>query len=393
MTAPVPTRHAPMGLGRPTLEGNELDYIRQAVEAGHISCGGPFADRCRRLLSDELGAADVVLTTSCTDALEMSAMLLDLGPGDTVIVPSFTFVSTALAFARTGAKLLFCDIEPVTLGLDPQHLAELLAEPTVRAVVAVHYAGIGADLDGITEVLAHRPEVTLVEDNAHGLFGTHGGRPLGSVGRHSTLSFHETKNFVCGEGGALVLNDEADIERAWVLHDKGTNRRAFRQGEVDRYTWVDNGSSFGLAEVLAAYLYAQLERREDILASRRRAHQGYLDRLAPHARRLGLSLPTVPYDRTPAYHMFHVLLPDRRRRDAVLADLRSQEITTAFHYVPLHRSDGARQHILDTTECPVTDDVAGRLLRLPFHNRLGDADLDRVVDAFVAAVEAADLPA
>ena len=246
-----------------SVEGRELDYVQEVVRGGHLSSGGAFAQRTAELLAADSGAAEVLMTTSCTAALELSAMLMDLQEGDTVIVPSFTFTSTGLAYARQGAGLLFCDIEPDTLGLDPAHLATLLDEH-VRAVVIVHYAGVACDVQGIRDVLADWPEVQLVEDNAHGLFGTWRGEPLGSLGRFATLSFHETKNFVCGEGGALLLNDPQDVDRARVLYDKGTNRHAFMLGQVDKYTWKDTGSSFGLSDVLAAYLLGQLEQRDAV---------------------------------------------------------------------------------------------------------------------------------
>lgn len=370
---------------RPTLEGDELAFIRQAVENGHTSSSGPFSRKATELLVGALGAADVLLTTSCTAALEMSGLLLDLEPGDTVIVPSFTFVTSALAYVRAGARLRFADIEPDTLGIDPASVVELL-DDSVRAVVAVHYAGIGCDVAGLREVLADRPDVVLIEDNAHGLFGAYRGQPLGTFGRFSTLSFHETKNFVCGEGGALVLNDPADVERAHVLHDKGTDRRAFELGQVDKYSWKDTGSSFGLSDILAAYLLGQLERRDAILAKRRRVFERYEEALAPLAADLGFRTPTVPADRDPAWHMYYVLLPDRATRDHVIRSLRSQDIHPTFHYVPLHSSEGGRRFAAHDAACPVTDDVSGRLVRLPFHNALSDGDAARVVEAFVAAL-------
>lgn len=370
---------------RPTIEGNELAYIQAAVERGHTSASGPFAKQAAELLRAALGARDVLLTTSCTDALEMTAMLLDLREGDTVVVPSFTFVSGALAYARQGARLLFCDIEPTTLGLDPECLAGLL-DASVRAVVPVHYAGVGCDLEGIQRVLADRPRVDLIEDNAHGLFGTYRDRPLGGFGRFATLSFHETKNFLCGEGGALILNQQRDVDRAHVLYDKGTNRRAFFLGSVDKYSWQDTGSSFGLGEVLAAYLYAQLEQRDLILKKRRLVFDRYEQWLAPTAADLGYRLPVVPPDREQAYHMFYVLLSDRPTRDHVLAEMRRQGVQPTFHYVPLHSSPGGRRFAARPTSCPVSDDVSGRLLRLPFHNGLSDAEAERVVATFLAAL-------
>jgi len=372
---------------KPALEGNELAYIQTAVDTGHTSASGPYATAAAELLREWLGAPDVLLTTSCTAALEMSALLLQLQPGDTVVVPSFTFTSTATAFAREGARILFCDIERETLGLDPAHL-ETLLDDSVRAVVPVHYAGIGCDMAGIDAAIAGR-DVAVVEDNAHGLFGTYRGRPLGSLGQLATLSFHETKNFICGEGGALIVNDERFVARAHVLYDKGTNRRAFMLGQVDKYSWQDIGSSFGLSEVLAAYLYGQLEQREVILAKRRLVTANYRRLLEPLTDEFSLQLPVVPADRDQAYHMFYVLLPDQSTRDAVIESMRERGVHPTFHYVPLHSAPGGVKFAARPTACPVTDDVSGRLLRLPFHNNLSAEDAERVVDVFRAALVAA----
>jgi len=386
-TTPAPEL-ADIPFNRTAVVGREMDYVQQAIRSGHPASGGEFNARAAAVLADAVGAPEVLLTTSCTSALELSAMLLDLGPGDTVVVPSFTFTSTALAFARQGARLLFCDIEPTTLGLDPRHLATLL-DDSVRAVVIVHYAGVACDVEGIRRVLADRPDIALVEDNAHGLFGTYRDEPLGSIGRFAAQSFHETKNFVCGEGGAIVLNDEADVDRARVLYDKGTNRRAFLLGQVDKYSWKDTGSSFGLADVLAAYLLAQLEQRDAIQAKRRAVHERYHEALAPYADELGFTLPTVPAERQSAWHMFYVLLHDREQRNSVLASMRAAGVQPTFHYVPLHSSDAGRMFAARQTECPVSEDVSGRLLRLPFYNDLGPADTDRVASTFVESVAAA----
>lgn len=373
---------------RPEVTGRELDHMGEALASGHTSSGGPFSQRAGALLRKVTGAEEVLLTTSCTDALEMSCLLLGLGPGDTVVVPSFTFTSSALAFARQGAQILFCDIEPDTLGLDPRHLAEIL-DDSVRAVVVVHYAGVACDVEGIREVLAGRPDVALVEDAAHGLLGAWRGEPLGSIGRMSTLSFHETKNFVCGEGGAILLNDRADVDRARVLYDKGTDRQAFFLGQVDKYSWRDTGSSFGLSDVLAGYLLAQLEQAESIQARRRRVFEGYVEALTGPAEELGLRLPVLPDDCEPAWHLFHVLLPDASRRSAIMSTMRDQGVATTFHYVPLHSSDGGRRFAARPTECPVSTDVSARLVRLPFFNTLTQGEVARVAGTLVDAVKAA----
>jgi dTDP-4-amino-4,6-dideoxygalactose transaminase len=370
---------------RPSLQGREIEYIRAAVERGHTSAEGPFSARAAALLREALGGCDVLLTTSCTAALEMSALLLGIGPGDTVVVPSFGFVTTALAFARAGARILFCDIEQRTLGLDPEHLAEIM-DDSVRAVVPIHYAGVGCDVDGIHQVLARWPRAELVEDNAHGLYGRYRGRPLGSFGRFSTLSFHETKNFICGEGGALVVNRDDDVRRAHVVYQKGTNRREFLLGETDKYTWQDTGSSFGLADVLAAYLCGQLDERDKVLAKRRAAFDRYRRMLEPHAERHDYRLPTIPPDRDQAYHMFYLLLPDGETRDRVLAGMRERGVLATFHFVPLHNSPGGRRFAARDVPCPVSERISARLLRLPFYTDISDAEAGEVVEAFLTAL-------
>lgn len=375
----------PIPFNRPSLVGREMDLMRQAVEQGHASAEGPFSKQATSVIDSAIGSVDALLTTSCTAALEMSAMLLDIGPGDTVVVPSFGFVTTALAFARQGAKIAFCDIEDRQLGLDPRHLAELM-DDSVKGVVPIHYAGIGCDLDGIAAVLQEWPGTSLVEDNAHGLFGRYRDRPLGSFGRFSTSSFHETKNFICGEGGALVINESTDVDRAHVLYDKGTNRRAFLHGQVDKYSWQDTGSSFGLSDVLAAYLCGQLEQRDEILKRRRRVFDRYHEALAPKSESLGYRVPEVPEHCEQAYHMFYVLLPDGETRNRVLAGMNERGIHATFHYIPLHSAPGGRAVAAHDNGCPVTDDISSRLLRLPFFTTLADEDVDRVIDSFLASL-------
>jgi dTDP-4-amino-4,6-dideoxygalactose transaminase len=380
------TDQAFIPFNRPSLEGLEMELMREAVEqSGHTAADGPFAARAAQLLRSEIGGSDVLLTTSCTAALEMSAMLLDIVPGDTVVVPSFGFVTTALAFVRQGARVLFCDIEEDTLGLDPAHLANLM-DDTVRAVVPIHYAGVGCEIERIMEILAAWPRAELVEDNAHGLFGRHHGQALGSFGRFSALSFHETKNFICGEGGALVVNRDDDVDRANVLYHKGTNRRAFLHGEVDRYSWQDIGSSFGLADVLAAFLLGQLQQRDKILRKRRAAFERYEQLLSPWADQHGVRLPIVPDHCEQAYHMFYVMLPNEDLRNRALTALQEQGIHATFHYVPLHSSPGGQRFAARTEACPMTDHVAARLLRLPYYTSLDDADANRVAEGLRAVV-------
>ena len=377
----------PIRFNVPSIEGNELTYLEQSLRDGHTSSSGPFSARAGAILREESGAQEVMLTTSCTAALELSALLLDLQPGDTVIVPSFTFSTSALAFASRGARLIYCDIETTTLGLDPKHLAELLDE-SVRAVVVVHYGGVACDLDGIQAVLAERPDVVLIEDNAHGLYGRWRGRPLGSFGALTSLSFHETKNFTCGEGGALLVDDPAVVDRARILYDKGTNRRAFFLGQVDKYSWVDTGSSFGLSDLLAATLLGQLEQADRIQAKRRHVYESYAAALSPYTE-LGVTLPSVPEDCDPAWHLFYVLMPDKPTRDNVMEAMRREGINPTFHYVPLHSSIGGRRFAARETDCPVTTEVSERLMRMPFHNGLTDGQIERIVESFVRATRTA----
>jgi dTDP-4-amino-4,6-dideoxygalactose transaminase len=366
----------PIRFNQPTIEGNELQYMAQAVEAGYTSSDGPFTSQVKEILVDWFEADNVILTTSCTDALELAALLLDLEPGDEVIVPSFTFVSTALAFARAGARLVFAEIEDRYLSLDPSHVAEQITDRT-RAIVTVHYAGIGGSIRDLVNLSTDR--ISLIEDNAHGLFGALNGERLGTFGRFSTLSFHETKNFSCGEGGALVVNESRDSDRAQVLTDKGTNRRAFLEGEVDKYSWQDIGSSFGLSDLLAGYLLGQLERREESLAKRKRIFDAYMAGLFPVAADYGIALPQTPPDCTPAYHMFYLLMPTPASRNRALQELRQRGVNATFHYVPLHSSIGGQKYAVRSTELPVTDNISQRLIRLPYHNALTDDEVDRVL--------------
>lgn len=368
----------------PSLVGRELELVTEAIQSGRIGASGPQSLRVGELLREEVGAQRVLLTTSCTDALEMAALMMDLGPNDTVILPSFTFVSTALAFARQGAKLLFADIEDATLGIDPRSVDALL-DDDVRAVIPVHYAGVACDLTGIDNVL-RGTHIDVIEDNAQGLFGRYRGKPLGSFGRFSATSFHETKNLICGEGGAFFVNREEDVDRAHVLYDKGTNRQAFMLGLVDKYSWTDVGSSFGMSDLLASYLMAQLEERAVIMARRRAIFERYDDLLAPHADSLGYRTPVVPSDRHQTFHMYYVLLKDNAARNRVLSALREHGIQATFHYVPLHDAPGAGPHLRRPTECPVSVDISGRLLRLPFFNRLTETEIKYVAETFLNIV-------
>jgi dTDP-4-amino-4,6-dideoxygalactose transaminase len=362
----------------PAPVGNELRYIAEACASPKISGDGAFGRRAQALLGGLLGGATVLLTTSCTHALEMSGLLLDLQPGDEVIMPSFTFVSTANAYVLRGARPVFVDVDPRTLNIDPAAVRRALT-PRTRAIVAVNYAGIAADLDALGAIAAEA-EIDLIEDNAHGLFGRLDGRPLGTFGRFATLSFHETKNVFCGEGGALVLNDPRDVERAEIIREKGTNRARFFRGMVDKYSWVDVGSSYVQSEILAAFLTAQLEAWERVQATRRELWEAYHAALEPLERAGVLRRPVVPPGVDQAYHLYYVLLPSAGERDAFIAALRERNVYSYFHYLPLHRSEYAQAVGAGGADCPVTDDAAERLARLPLFGTLGAAQA-QVIDA------------
>jgi dTDP-4-amino-4,6-dideoxygalactose transaminase len=364
---------------RPAVVGEEFRYMREAMAAGRISGDGQFSRRCHALLEEELGAARVLLTTSCTHALEMSALLLDLVPGDEVVIPSFTFVSTVNAFALRGARPVFADIRPDTLNLDEAQLARLVG-PRTRAIVPVHYAGVGCEMEAILAVADHHG-IAVVEDNAHGLFGKRGGRKLGTFGCMSTLSFHETKNITCGEGGALVVNDSRYVERAEIVREKGTNRSQFFRGTIDKYSWVDLGSSYLPSDILAAFLLAQLEARERIQAARRRLWERYDRELAAWAAANGARLPVVPPGCEQPYHLFYLLLPSLAARQALIAHLRSHGILAVFHYVPLHLSDYGRKVAASNHDCPVATGVADRLVRLPLFYDFSAGEQSRVIAA------------
>jgi dTDP-4-amino-4,6-dideoxygalactose transaminase len=364
---------------RARFEGNEQAYIAQAMASGHISGGGEFTRRCESFLERELGSKKALLTTSCTDALEMCALLLDIQPGDEVIVPTFTFVSSANAFVLRGAKPVFCDIRPDTLNLDQNCLAGLITRRT-RAIVVVHYAGVACELDTILRI-AEANDIAVIEDNAHGLFGRYRGRYLGTFGVLATQSFHETKNFTCGEGGALLINDPRFIERAEILREKGTDRSRFFRGEIDKYTWVDVGSSFLPSDVNAAFLYAQLEARERIQEVRRNIWQTYHAGLSHWARENGVRLPYVPSQCDQAYHMFYLLLPSLEERELLRKHLGEHGILSVFHYLPLHLSSMGRKLGGIPGQCPNAESVSERLLRLPFYNDLSPTDQQSVIDA------------
>jgi len=364
---------------KPSFAGNEVRYITEAIERGHISGDGSFTKRCHELLQRELGVPKVLLTTNCTHALEMCGLLLDLGPGDEIIVPSFAFVTTVNAFAVRGATPVFADVRPDTLNLDENRLEELVT-PRTKAIVALHYAGVGCEMDAIGEVAA-RHGLAIVEDNAHGLFAKYKGRFLGTFGALATQSFHETKNFICGEGGALIVNDQRRIERAEIIREKGTDRSRFLRGLVHKYEWVDLGSSYLPSDLLAAFLLAQLEARVEIQSRRREIWDRYARELAGWALRRGVSLPTVPAHCEQPWHMFYLLMPSTAEREAFIRHLEGRGILAVFHYQPLHVSPMGRRLGGRKGACPVTEDVSMRLVRLPLYNRLSDEEQGEVLDA------------
>jgi dTDP-4-amino-4,6-dideoxygalactose transaminase len=358
-----------------------MNYIMDAIRSGHASGDGAYTKKCHALLEQALNVPKVLLTTSCTHALEMAALLLDVQSGDEVIIPSFTFVSTVNAFVLRGARPVFIDIRPDTLNLDEAQLERLIT-PRTRAVVPVHYAGVGCEMDAILSV-AQRHGVAVVEDNAHGLFGKYKGKYLGTFGCLATQSFHETKNFTCGEGGALLINDPQYVERAEIIREKGTNRSRFFRGQVDKYTWVDVGSSYLPSDILSAFLYAQLEAKEQIQAQRRRVWEYYEKHLQGWAQQRGVRLPIVPPHCEQPYHMFYLLMPSLEQRQALIAHLKKRGILSVFHYLPLHLSDMGQRFGGKPGDCPVTEDMSDRLLRLPFYNNLTESDQARVVEAIM----------
>jgi dTDP-4-amino-4,6-dideoxygalactose transaminase len=363
---------------RPGVLDTGIAYIREAFAGGKLSGDGPFCRRAEKLLDAALGTQRTLLTTSCTHALEMSALLLDLKAGDEVIIPAFTFVSTVNAFALRGATPVFADIRPDTMNLDETKL-EALVTPRTKAIVPVHYAGVGCELDAI-EAIAKPHGIAIIEDNAHGLFGHYRGKPLGTFGALATQSFHDTKNFTCGEGGALLVNDPALVERAEILREKGTNRSRFFRGQVDKYTWVDLGSSYVLSDILGALLLGQLEAREAIQGHRAKVWNRYAAELADVATARGWRLPHVPAHCEQTFHMFYLLLP-AAQRPAFIEHLKARGASAVFHYQPLHLSPMGLSYGGKAGMCPVTERVADELIRLPLYNDLSDADQSVVIDA------------
>lgn len=367
-----------INFNNPPQYGNELNYLAQALKNGKLSGDGPFTQKCHEWLQEKLPAPKVLLTTSCTHALEMAAILCDIQPGDEVIMPSYTFVSTANAFVLRGAKVVFVDIRPDTLNMDEQ-LIEKAITPRTRVIVPVHYAGVSCDMDRIMEI-AIRYNLWVVEDAAQGLFSRYKGKNLGAIGHLGCFSFHETKNVTCGEGGALVINDKRLIERAEIIREKGTNRSKFFRGQVDKYTWVDVGSSYLPSELNAAYLFAQLEVINTIYQDRMNTWAQYCEALKPLADRGLMELPVIPSDCEHNAHMFYIKLADITRRTDFIQFLKDRGILAPFHYVPLHSApQGMKSACFSGTDRYTTWE-SERLVRLPLYYSMQKADFDYIVE-------------
>jgi dTDP-4-amino-4,6-dideoxygalactose transaminase len=366
-------------------QGKEIEYIRQAIALGQVAGDQTFSRKCQQLIKSVLGCRQALVTTSCTHALEMAALLLDLQDGDEVIVPAFTFVSTANAFVLRGARPVFCDIRADTLNLDETKLEALITLRT-KAIVPVHYAGVGCEMEAIMDI-ANRHGIAVIEDNAHGLFGKYKGRWLGTFGQMATQSFHETKNITCGEGGALLVNDPRFEERAEIIREKGTNRARFFRGQVDKYSWVDVGSSYVMSDVLAAFLYGQLEQWQSIQAKRRVIWEKYDQQLGEWAAVNGIRCPIIPDHCEQAYHMYYLLMPSLEVRTNFISRLKERGVTAVFHYLPLNQSAYALSMAGSgwrTTECPITQDASDRLVRLPFYTSMSEEEQDTVLENVLA---------
>ena len=377
----------PIPFNWPHMTGKELYHIAEAHFGGRLAGDGPFTERCHESLQQLTGASKALLTHSCTAALEMSALLLDIAPGDEIIMPSYTFVSTANAFVLRGGVPVFVDIRPDTLNLDETLLEEAVTQRT-KAIVPVHYAGVGCAMEPILD-LAARHGLRVVEDAAQGLMARYRGQPLGSLGNLGALSFHETKNVISGEGGALLVNDPALVQRAEIIREKGTDRSRFFRGEVDKYTWQEVGSSFLPGELIAAFLWAQLQEAEAITASRMACWKRYHEQLAPLEVEGLLRRPIVPADCQHNAHMYYILLPEGADRERVLQTLGEEGIGAVFHYVPLHTSPAGQRHGRAQGVLSVTTSVAQRVIRLPLWVGLSDAQQERVVSVLDAALRSA----
>ncbi len=368
-----------ISFNQPCLVGKELIYIADAIHKQHASGDGFYTKLCHDFFEKEFSIPRALLTTSCTHALEMAAILCGIQPGDEVIVPSFTFTSTVNAFVLRGATPKFCDIRWDTKNIDERLISQLIT-PKTKAIIPVHYAGVACEMDKIMEI-ARENELFVIEDNAQGIFGTYRGRDLGSLGDLGTLSFHETKNINCGEGGALFINNSRFIERAEIIREKGTNRSQFFRGEIDKYGWVDMGSSFLPSDILAAYLWAQLENWTSIMSRRRKIWDTYYAELKDWAEKYGVGVPQVPSDVQQSYHMFYLVLPDLQTRTQLIEHLNQRNIKAVFHYQALNTSPMGIKLGGQKGQCPISEQMSDRLVRLPFHNGLSDVEVEYVICA------------
>jgi dTDP-4-amino-4,6-dideoxygalactose transaminase len=367
---------------KPCIVGKEFEYMADAIRLAHISGDGDYSKKCHQFFEHQLGVKKALVTPSCSHALEMTALILNLQQGDEVIIPDFTFVSTVNAFVLRGARPVFIDIRPDTLNMDETKLESLIT-PRTKAIVPVHYAGVACEMDTIMAI-ANRHGIPVVEDNAHGLFGKYKNQYLGTFGSMATQSFHETKNFTCGEGGALLLNDPSLIETAEIIREKGTNRSRFFRGQVDKYTWVSIGSSYLLSDILAAYLYAQLEVWQEIQAKRKWIWQTYEKELTAWAKANGVVQPTIPEGVDPSWHLYYLLLPDLENRQAMIKHMKNAGVNSVFHYLPLHLSEKGKEYGGKPGEMPVTESVSDRLLRLPYYYDLGELEMEKVLESVIA---------
>ena len=364
---------------KPAYFEEAFPYLQEVLKQGHLAGDGSFTKKCNKRLEEVFGVSKALFTTSCTHALEMSAILLDIQPGDEVILPSFTFVSTVNAFVLRGAKPIFIDIRPDTLNMDETRLEGLIT-PKTKAIVPVHYAGVGCEMDSILSV-ARSHNIPVVEDNAHGLAGKYKGKKLGTFGCMATQSFHETKNISCGEGGALLINDPDFVERAEIVREKGTNRSRFFRGQVDKYSWVDVGSSYLPSEVLAAILFTQLENLEKIQTTRGKIWHRYNNELAAWAEENGVGMPQVPAYCEQPFHMFYLILPDLKTRTRFIETLKEKGIMCVFHYLPLNTSEMGKSLGAKAGDCPVTEDISDRLVRLPLFYNMTDDEQTKVIES------------
>lgn len=363
---------------RPCFLGSEYVYINDAVQSGHISGDGKYTKKCSTLLEDELGVKKCLLTTSCTHALEMAAILLNIRQGDEFIVPSFTFVSTVNAFVLRGGHPVFADIRSDTLNINEKQIEELIT-PRVKAIIIVHYAGVPCEMKEIVEI-ADKHKIPVIEDNAHALFSKYMSKFTGTFGSMATLSFHETKNISCGEGGALLINNPQYIERAEIVREKGTDRSKFFRGQVDKYSWVDIGSSYLPSELLAAVLYAQLEKRVMIEEKRSIIWHRYQKSLSQWAELREIRLPFKPDWCDQSYHMFYMLMPSSAQRQSMLEYLNNNGVHATFHYLPLHLSKMGERYVSGRKDCPVTENISNRIIRLPFFTAMTESEQNIIID-------------